>query len=226
MTTEGSGPDGKLATDSAGPATDSAGSAADAAGLAAAAEATRVQLSHDLAAVLATAARTVRVPALVVALVPVAPALFLLALAIVVENEFRYVAGAVGALGLLASSWLLWRRGQLLAAVDPRDELAADIVYALDVADAWAEGEETWERIKEIGDAGWGPVRVLRALWTGFQFSQDLMERVTERPRLAPFMPPRLYGLAWLGASCLASTAASLLVIVSAIGLQVAGALS
>lgn len=236
MTTEASGPDGRLAADSADPAeraADSAERAADAeefaahaAALAAAAEATRVQLSHDLSAVLAKAARTVRLPALIVALIPVAPALFLLALAVVVENEFRYVAGAFGALGVLASCWLLWRRKQLLAAVDPREELAADIVYALDVADAWAEGEETWQQIKKIGDGGWGPVRVLRALWTGFQFSQDLMERVTERPRLAPFMPPRLYGLAWLGASCLASAVASMLVIVGAIALQAAGALS
>lgn len=222
MTIEGSGPDGRLAADAARPAVDDAELAA---GLAAAAEATRVQLSHDLAGLLATAARRVRLPALIVGLVPVAPALFLVALAIVVETEFRYVAGAVAALGILMSGWLLVRRRQLLAAVDPREALAADIVYALDVADAWSEGEEAWERVKEIGEDGWGPVRMLRALWTGFQFSQDLMERVTERPRLAPFMPTRLSGLVWLGAWCLASTAVSALVIVTAIGLQVAGAL-
>lgn len=160
-------------------------------------------VARKLAEVLSGLARGVRVPTAIVALLPVLPALFLLALAVVTDGTFAMATLAVGVVGLGLALWLWVRRSQMQRAAQPVDALADDIAYAADASAAWDSAEEAWRRIQAIrDDDGWGLIRAGRAALVGLELHGDLTERVTERPRLAPFKPTRMQGMINLSIAC------------------------
>lgn len=183
----------------------------------------RRRLAGELAGLLASLARAARIPTAIAMALPVAPGVFLLVLAVLADGAFAIVAAVLGAVALLLTLWLWIRRRQLLAAIDPVDALADDLAHAADAVGAWKDGEVALARIQELSAQGRGPITVLRILWTGLRFGQQLLERVTERPRLAPFTPPRPQGLVMLVVSCTIAAGVALVVAVVGVVLLATG---
>jgi hypothetical protein len=194
--------------------------------VAAGAESARLRLTREIATALAVIVRRLRLPMLLVALLPVPPAGLLIVAAGAIGGRTGGVLAALALIALVPAGWLLWRRGQLTWAVDPVDALAAEIGRAFDVAGAWSEGGATLRRVREIGREGWVPLRLARGTWTGLRFALSLFERVTNLPRVAVFTPTRLTTTSYLGIACLVGAAVVVLADVVAALALLAEALS
>ncbi|SDU74542.1 hypothetical protein [Jiangella alkaliphila] len=165
----------------------------------------RATVVRELAAALAVLVRRVRIPLLVAGVLPLPPALLLVLEGLAADSGrpfFLAVAAAGAALGLL----LLWRRRRLVRAVDPVDELAAELAEAYDVAGAWARANDALEQVRSAGPGLRGAGRAARGVWAGVQLTKDLFDRFSDLPRVAPFLP---VSLQFTGYLCLASVVAA-----------------
>ncbi|RIQ34788.1 hypothetical protein [Jiangella rhizosphaerae] len=174
---------------------------------------TRARVIRDLAAALAVLVRRVKVPLLAVGLLPLPPALVLLVEGFAEDIGRRYFIGAaaiVAAPGL----WVLWRRRRLVRAVDPVDELAAELAQAYDVAGAWARAGDALHQVRAAGPGLRGAGRAARGVWAGMQLTKDLFDRFSDLPRVAPFLP---VSLQFTGYLCLASVVAAAVGVVLAV---------
>lgn len=194
--------------------------------VAAGAESARLRLTREIATALAVIVRRLRLPMLLVALLPVPPAGLLIIVSGAIGGRTGGVLAALTLIALVPAGWLLWRRDQMAWAVDPVDALAGEIGRAFDVAGAWSEGGATLRRVREIGREGWGPLRLARGTWTGLRFALSLFERVTDLPRVAPFTPTRLTTTSYLGIACLVGAAVLLLADVAVVLVLLATGLS
>ncbi|WP_116951536.1 hypothetical protein [Jiangella endophytica] len=166
---------------------------------------TRASLIRELAAALAKLVRRVRIPLLVAGVLPLPPALLLVLEGLAADRGgpfFFALAVAGAAPGLM----LLWRRRRLVRAVDPVDELAAELGEAYDVAGAWARAGDALEQVRSAGPGLRGAGRAARGVWAGVQLTKDLFERFADLPRVAPFLP---VSLQFTGYLCLASVIAA-----------------
>jgi hypothetical protein len=177
----------------------------------------RVRVITDLAAALAVLVRRVRIPLLVVGVLPLTPA-FVLALEGLALGGRGGVFFLVLALaGAAPGLWVLRRRQRLLRAVEPVDELAAELAQAYDVAGAWAKAGDALQQVRSAGPGLRGAGRAARGVWAGVRLTKELFERFSDLPRVAPFIP---VSLQFTGYLCLASLVATVVLIV----LVVAGA--
>lgn len=178
----------------------------------------RVALVRQLAAALATLVRRVRIPLLVAGVLPLPPALLLVLEGFAADRGgpfFFALAIAGAAPGLV----LLWRRRRLLRAVDPVDELAAELGEAYDVAGAWARAGDALAQVQSAGPGLRGAGRAARGVWVGVKLTRDVFERFSDLPRVAPFLP---VSLQFTGYLCLASiVAAAVLGVLAVAGLGV-----
>jgi hypothetical protein len=117
------------------------------------------------------------------------------------------VAAVLGLIGLVPAGWLTLRRIQLGRALQPPDAAVADLrrtFSAIDIAD-----QLKTNLLAMRGAPGSSrPRRLARGLWRGIRTGTATWDRLTDVPRLAPFMPGRLRGLALLIVVCLASAVA------------------
>ncbi|MGH8826396.1 MAG: hypothetical protein ACRDVZ_02125 [Jiangellaceae bacterium] len=194
--------------------------------VAAGAESGRLRLTREIATALAVIVRRLRLPLLLVALLPIVPAALLLVVAGAIGGQTGGGLAALAVIALVPAGWLLWRRRQLMWAVEPVDALAGEIGTAFDVTDAWSEGRSTLRKIREFGREGWRPLRLARGAWTGLRFALSLFERVTDLPRIAPFTPTRLTTTSYLGIACVVGAAVVMLADVVAVMALLVEALS
>lgn len=165
----------------------------------------RATLVRELARALAVLVRRVRIPLLVAGVLPLPPALLLVIEGLAADRggPFFLALAAAGAAPGLA---LLWRRRRLVRAVDPVDELAAELGQAYDVAGTWARAGDALEQVRSAGPGLRGAGRAARGVWAGVQLTKDVFDRFSDLPRVAPFLP---VSLQFTGYLCIASIIAA-----------------
>jgi len=162
------------------------------------------KLAVDVTALLAGVVARLRVPLLLVSVAPVLPGLAVEAIAIPTADS---VAVVLGLLGLLPAVWLTVRRIQLGRALQPPEDAVADLRRTFSVTDIADQLKDNLLAIRGVPGST-RPSRLARRLWRGIRTGTDAWDRITDVPRLAPFLPGRLRGLALLILSCLVSAAA------------------
>jgi hypothetical protein len=145
-----------------------------------------------------------RLPLLLALLAPVLPALVLLLAAVARGGSDVPFAVVLVVVGLTPTAWLAVRRSQLLNALQPPAEAAAEMYAAVRSVDVWTQVKSN------LGHLAYRPqklrVRSLgRTMWRGIKFGFDLRNSVADSPRFAPFVPSRLRGVAYLVGWCLIS---------------------
>lgn len=171
----------------------------------------RVRVIRDLATALAVLVRRVRIPLLVVGLLPLTPALVLAIEGLAVGGRGGLFIVLLALAGAWPGLWVLWRRRRLVRVVEPVDELAAELAQAYDVAGAWGKAGDALQRVRSAGPGLRGAGRAARGVWAGVQLTKELFDRFSDLPRVAPFLPIRLQFTGYL---CLASAVATVVLIV------------
>lgn len=161
------------------------------------------QRAVELVGLLGGLIARLRTPLLVLTLLPVVPAVALLVVAVVVGVATPAV---IAVLGLIAPAWLTVRRRQLVRALVPADTAVAELKRTFDLA---AIGGQLRDNLLRSGGERLAlrPRALAGSLWKGVKVTADLHGRFTDVPRLAPFMPGRLRGLALLAIGCVISAA-------------------
>ncbi len=159
-------------------------------------------------AVLIPLIRATRLPLLVVALVPVVPALLVLALALARPGPDDWFWAVLATLGLLLAGWLGLRRRQLSAVADDREVLTIALTRLVTGRELWAQliDNLTVGRVGKAVTRRSRPLRVLGGLWRGVRAAGVLAEFAASE-ELAPLTPMRLRGLWLLVLSCLVAGA-------------------
>ncbi|WP_157553060.1 hypothetical protein [Jiangella gansuensis] len=177
----------------------------------------RTRLIHEIAAALAVLVRRVRLPLLVVSVLPQPFALLLALEGLALGGTPGAVVAGLAVLGSVPGLWVLWRRQRMVHAVDSVDELAGELAQAYDVAGAWAKAGDVLTKMRSAGPGLRGAGRAAGGLWAGVQLTRELFDRFSDLPRVAPFLPVRLQFTACL---CVASiVSAVILAGLSALGL-------
>ncbi len=158
----------------------------------------------DVVALLAGLVQRLRIPLLVLLLAPVGPALVLVVVSTARGGGDVGFAWLLGALGLIPSGWLAVRRAQLLHALQPPARAAAEIYAAINSADTLSRLRSNLAPVVRA-DARLRLRSVSRKIWQGVKLTADVRSRMGSSPRLAPFLPGRLRGLALLSGWCLLS---------------------
>ena len=109
--------------------------------------------------------------------------------------------------GLVAPIWLTVRRRQLVTALIPADAAVADLKRTFDLAEIGTRLRDNLRR-QEGRRLSLRPGALAGSLWRGVSTTAALHGRLTDVPRLAPFAPGRLRGLALLAICCVVSAIA------------------
>lgn len=179
------------------PAADLADAAGPMAGGLAAVERRAVEVVGLLGGLIAR----LRTPLLAVTLLPALPAVGLLIAAAVVGTATPAV---IAIAGLVAPAWLTVRRRQLVAALVPADAAVADLKRTFDLAAIGGQLRDNLRR-QDGRRLSLRPRALAGSVWRGISTTAALHGRVTDVPRLAPFFPGRLRGLAFLAIACVVS---------------------
>ncbi|WP_111766646.1 hypothetical protein [Nakamurella deserti] len=142
-----------------------------------------------------------RTPLLAVTLLPLLPAVGLLIAAVVVGTATPAV---IAIAGLVAPVWLTVRRRQLVTALVPADAAVADLKRTFDLAAIGGQLRDNLLR-QDGRRLSLRPRALAGSVWRGISTTAALHGRVTDVPRLAPFFPGRLRGLAFLSIACVVS---------------------
>lgn len=175
---------------------------------------TRAKVIRDLAAALAVLVRRVRIPLFAVGLLPLTPALVLALEGLSLGGNAGVFFLVLALLGAWPGLWVLWRRRRLMRAVDPVDELAAELAQAYDVAGAWAKAGDALQQVRAAGPGLRGAGRAARGVWAGVRLTKELFDRFSDLPRVAPFLPVRLQFTGYL---CLASVVSTVVLVALAV---------
>lgn len=164
----------------------------------------RVQrLVDEIVALLAGAVARLRSPLRVLALLPVGAGGALLVVTLTRGGPDVPFALTLAVAGSIPGLWLGIRRHQLVHALEPPGAAAAEITAAFAPTEIWARVRTNLAEIRPA--AGIRPAALARKMWQGVKLGATLRARFTAIPRLAPFLPRRLRGLAVLGVWCLGS---------------------
>ncbi len=159
------------------------------------------QRAVELVGLLGGLIARLRRPLLWVSLLPVPPAVALLVAAVVAGTPTPAV---VAVAGLVAPLWLTVRRRQLVTALVPADAAVAELRRTFDLA---AIGTQLRDNLRGQGDRALSlrPGALAGTVWRGVSATAAVHGRVTDVPRLAPFLPGRLRGLGFLVIACVVS---------------------
>ncbi len=158
----------------------------------------------DVVTLLEGVVRRLRVPLLLVSLVPAIPAA---ALFIIGAVSGSWIPVVLAAVGLLPSLWLTGRRRQLVVALHPPAAAVAELRATFNMAGV---GEQLRSNLLQLRGQTTErrPRRLAGALWKGIKLGAGLYGRLSEVPRLAPFLPGRLRGLAFTAGACVVAAVA------------------
>jgi hypothetical protein len=160
-------------------------------------------VAHRLARLLAVAVVVLRLPSLVLGAVPWPFIVVTLAVAAAGSGGLRILGLVVGlALAAVSVAFGLRRRA-IIAAVDDRAELAAELQTALNLSSRFGEATLALEQI--AGTGGWRLFSRLWALWRGVSLPVQWAEQIGDLPRARYFVPPKIgttvalaYAAVWL----------------------------
>ncbi len=196
----------------------------DTAGAAAAVERRLIEFVGLLGGVIAL----LRKPLLITSLLPVIPAVILIGVGLITAQWFPAV---VAVIGLAPSAWLTVRRRQLVSALQPPAAAVRDLKQALGGGELGSRllvnlrtlvgGPEAPVAGRQVAGStapdsapsrarrtGPTPRRIAGSVWRGVKLGSDLYAQLTDIPRLAPFLPGRLRGLAFLSSACVVAAVA------------------
>lgn len=160
------------------------------------------QSTADVVRLLGAVVARLRVPLLVLVLVPLIEGVALIAVSAVRGGADFPIACVLAVLGAIPSAWLAMRRRQLLASLQPPEEAGAEIYAVFSAPDLMTRIKSN---LAEVAARGGRLRTVGGSLWKGVKLTNELRHRIGDSPRLAPFLPGRLRGLLFLGGWCLLS---------------------
>ena len=102
----------------------------------------------DVVRLLAAVIERLRLPLLILLLAPVLPALVLLIASVARGGSDVLLAFVLVAVGLVPSAWLAVRRHQLLNALQPPAQAAAEMYAAVGSPDVWAQVRANLGRLR------------------------------------------------------------------------------
>lgn len=185
----------------------------------AAAASGRDKAIRQFVALLVPVIRATRYPLLAVVLMPVVPAVLVIAIALARPGPDDWFWLVFAALGLGLGGWLALRRRQLLA-------VAADPEVLTSALTAMVTGRELWSQLIDNLSAGKvgaavarrsRPLRMLSGLWRGVR-AAGVVAEFASSDELAPLTPLRLRGIWLLVLSCLlAGAVLSVAVLIAAL---------
>lgn len=152
--------------------------------------------THELAAqivqMLYVTVQVVRIPLMLVILLPVLPAVVALAFGFVLGGGWLLAAAIIFVLGM-ASPVLLWiQRRSAIRAVADSDTLTTEIARALDMPGAFADAGRAVRGVRGLNLGTGNVFGRFRRLNRWLGGAKDVVTRFTEFPTLRPFLPPRL----------------------------------
>lgn len=156
---------------------------------------------NDVVRMLAAVVRRLRLPLLIIAAAPLAPAVVLVIASAARGGSDVPLAYVLAALLLIPSGWLEVRRRQLLSALQPPEEAGAEIYAIVGAPEFWSQLKTNLGQLTDLG-RGLGLRALTRKLWQGIKLTNAVRERVGENSRLTPFLPGRLRGLLILTIAC------------------------
>jgi hypothetical protein len=165
---------------------------------------TSEQRAVEIVELLGRVVARLRKPLLIVSLLPVVPVAVVLVVGIL-SGSWPLVVIAVS--GLVTPAILTVRRRQLVDALQPPAAAVADLRAAFDPVELGRQFRSNLGEIDRSSDAS-SPRRLAKRLWRGVRFGTGTYAQFAEMPRLAPFLPVRLRGLALLLAACVLSAVA------------------
>ncbi|WP_098484599.1 hypothetical protein [Georgenia soli] len=142
----------------------------------------------QLAPVLALAVRVLRLPSLLLGLLPVLPLVVLTWLASGWDSPARQIGLVVAALGGAAVVFFLVRRARYLRATQDVGALAEDLVALTDLADLDADLGEALRSV--IARGGLRVMSRIRGFWKLVSFPSRIDDHVDSLQRLRWFLPP------------------------------------
>lgn len=148
------------------------------------------EVAQRAATVIALAVRVLRLPTLVLLVLPIPFEVATLALAVSADGGARVVGLVVVAVMAAVSIAFGWRRRRILEAVTEPAALATELGIAVSLSD---KVDETRGALAQI--AGGGGTRVfsrLRGLWKGAGMTARWIDGVGDLPRARYFVPPRI----------------------------------
>lgn len=154
-------------------------------------ESTR-DLAAQIVQMLYVTVQVVRIPLMLVILLPVIPAVIALAFGFVLGGGWLLAAAIIFVLGM-ASPVLLWiQRRSAIRSVEEPDELTTEIARALDVPGAFADAGQAVRGVRGLNLGSGNIFGRFRRLHRWLGGTKDIFTRFTEFPTLRPFLPPRL----------------------------------
>lgn len=152
----------------------------------------------DIVAMLAGVVNRLRIPLMVIAVLPLVPALVL---AVIGALSSSWLVAAMALIGVVPAGWLLIRRHQLVTALQPPEIAVAELRASFSPAEIGEQLKANLEQVRgqklELK-----PRKLAGTLWKGIRLGTGLYSQLTDVPRLQPFLPGRLRGLAFLSAAC------------------------
>jgi hypothetical protein len=166
-------------------------------------DATSPEVTHRLARLLALAVLVLRWPSLALWAIPWPFILVTLAVATAGSGGLRIIGLAVGLTLAAVSVAFGMRRRAIIAAVDDRAELAAELQTALNLSSRFGEATLALEQI--AGTGGWRVFSRLWAMWRSVSLPARWVEQIGDLPRARYFVPPKIgttvalaYAAVWL----------------------------
>lgn len=148
------------------------------------------EAARRAAMVLVPAVRLLRIPTLVLLVVPLPFVLGTIALSTAAEGIDRWVLLAVGLLMALVSFAFGARRHRILRAVDDPEGLATELGIAVSLSDRVDETRGVLTAIS--GGGGARTISRLRGLWSGVTMTGRWIDGIGDLPRARYFLPPKI----------------------------------
>lgn len=148
------------------------------------------EASRHAARTIAVAVRLLRIPSLLVLLVPLPFIVTTLALGIAAHGPVGIVILLGGAAMALVSGAFAGRRRRVLQAVEEPEALASELAIAIALS---GKVDETRGALAQIaGGGGWRVFNRLQGVWSGTTMTGRWIESVGDLPRARYFAPPKI----------------------------------
>lgn len=148
------------------------------------------EVAQHATAVIVLGVRVLRIPTLLILMVPVPFIAATLLLALNAEGAGRVIGIVVGLLMAAVSLVFGTRRQRILRAVEEPSALATELGIAVSLS---GKVDETRSALTQFaGAGGWRVMSRLRGAWSGVSMTGRWIDEVGDLPRARYFVPPRV----------------------------------